>query len=127
VRLPQTGVEVPTYYFESLGYLVPDREMDPYLAEFMPLSKEMEARAHLHPGFEFLYVLEGELEVHHGEQVCKLEMGDAVYFDSNVPHSYQCAGTKPAGAVIVTMLQEAAVPQRAASAAGKAPNALNPA
>src|ERR1039457_5471363 len=40
VRLPQTGVEPPTYFFESLGYMVPDRHMDPYFAEFVPLSKE---------------------------------------------------------------------------------------
>src|ERR1039457_1957909 len=40
VRLPQTGVEEPTYFFESLGYMVPDRHMDPYFAEFVPLSKE---------------------------------------------------------------------------------------
>ena len=32
VRLPQTGVDVPTYFFESLGYMVPDRDMDPYFA-----------------------------------------------------------------------------------------------
>ena len=31
VKMPQTGVEPPTYFFESLGYLVPDRHMDPYL------------------------------------------------------------------------------------------------
>ena len=59
VRLPQTGVEFPTYFFESLGYMVPDRQMDPYFAEFVPLTKEMEPKAHMHPGFEFLYVLEG--------------------------------------------------------------------
>src|ERR1700733_3702406 len=33
VRLPQTGVDDPTYFFESLGYMVPDRHMDPYYAE----------------------------------------------------------------------------------------------
>jgi transcriptional regulator with XRE-family HTH domain len=126
VRMPQTGVEVPAYFFESLGYLVPDREMDPYLAEFMPLTKEIEPRAHMHPGFEFLYVLKGELELHHGEQECRLEEGDAVYFDSNVPHSYQCAGKKPAGAVIVTMHQEAAVPLRAVSATRTVPGTPNP-
>src|SRR6202451_2046340 len=32
VRMPQTGVEVPTYYFESLGYMVRDRHMDRYSA-----------------------------------------------------------------------------------------------
>ena len=30
VRLPQTGVDDPTYFFESLGYMVPDRQLDPY-------------------------------------------------------------------------------------------------
>jgi len=32
VRMPQTGVEQPTYFFESLAYMVPDRNMDPYFA-----------------------------------------------------------------------------------------------
>ena len=44
VRLPQTGVEPPTYYFESLGYMVPDRHMDPYFAEFIPLAEERGAQ-----------------------------------------------------------------------------------
>src|ERR1700739_4952829 len=36
VRLPQTGVEQPSYYFESLGDMVADRHMDHYFAEFVP-------------------------------------------------------------------------------------------
>ena len=120
VRLPQTGVEFPTYFFESLGYLVPDRHMDPYFAEFVPLAKDQESSAHLHPGFEFLYLLDGELALRHGEQECTLEAGDAVYFDASTPHSYQCAGKKPAGAIIVTMHQPPQpAPLRAAST-GKA-------
>jgi transcriptional regulator with XRE-family HTH domain len=105
VRLPQTGVNDPTYYFESLGYMVPDRHMDPYFAEFVPLAKETEPRAHMHAGFEFLYVLDGDLEIRHGDQNCTLEAGDAIYFDAGTPHSYQCVGRKPAGAIIVTMHQ----------------------
>jgi len=105
VRLPQTGVEPPTYTFESLGYMVPDRHMDPYLAEFLPASGGPEPKAHVHPGSEFLYVLDGELELQHGEHKAILEPGDSVYFDSATPHSYQCAGRKPASAIIVTMHQ----------------------
>jgi transcriptional regulator with XRE-family HTH domain len=105
VRLPQTGVDEPTYFFESLGYMVPDRHMDPYFAEFIPLAKDHEPRAHMHPGFEFLYVLEGELELRHGDHLCTLEPGDAVYFDASTPHSYSCAGKKPADVLIVTMHQ----------------------
>ena len=57
VRMPQTGVEPPAYTFESLGYMVPDRHMDPYFAEFLPLPENVEPKAHIHAGFEFLYVL----------------------------------------------------------------------
>ena len=105
VRLPQTGVDQPTYFFESLGYMVPDRHIDPYFAEFIPLEKNQEPRAHVHAGFEFLYVLEGELDLRHGEHHCTLSPGDAVYFDASTPHSYVCAGKKPADVLIVTMHQ----------------------
>src|ERR1035437_1872185 len=47
----------------------------------------------------------GELELHNADQECSLGAGDAVYFDASTPHSYQCAGKKPAGAIIVTMHQ----------------------
>jgi transcriptional regulator with XRE-family HTH domain len=110
VRMPQTGAEFPTYYFESLGYMVPDRHMDPYFAEFVPLTDDMEPKAHMHPGFEFLYVLEGELDLRHSEHECTLGPGDAVYFDASAPHSYQCAGLKAAEAIIVTLHQPLAQP-----------------
>ena len=72
-------------------------------------------RAHQHPGCEFLYVLEGELDISHGESRHRLEAGDAVYFDSNTPHSYSNAGGLSAKALIVT-LQGAAAVQASASA-----------
>ena len=119
VRLPQTGVDSPTYFFESLGYMVPDRHMDPYFAEFVPAAPNTEPKAHLHPGFEFLYVLDGELTIRHGENESTLAAGDSVYFDASTPHSYLCAGKRPAGAIIVTMHQappaSAAIPIRPAS------------
>ncbi len=110
VRLPQTGVESPSYFFESLGYMVPDRHMDPYFAEFVPMPQSQELKAHTHPGFEFLYVLDGNLGLQHGENQHTLEPGDAVYFESSTPHSYMCAGTKSASALIVTMHQPLPMP-----------------
>ena len=130
VRMPQTGAASPAYHFESLAYMVPDRHMDPYFAEFIPLTKEIEPKAHMHAGSEFLYVLDGELEIHHGEQACTLEPGDAAYFDASTPHSYQCAGKKPAGAIIVTMHQAPPaqpIPMRAVGpTAVPKPNGLQP-
>lgn len=106
LRLPQTGVDDPTYYFESLGYMVPDRQLDPYLAEFVPLKKTTDVRPHVHPGYEFLYVLEGELEIRHADKISILEAGDGVYFDASTPHSYRCAGKNATKAIIVTMHQQ---------------------
>src|ERR1700751_69110 len=108
VRLPQTGVDDPTYFFESIGFMVPDRQLDPYYADFLPVRKTQEIRPHVHPGFEFLYVLDGELEVRHGDAVQVLNPGDGVYFDASTPHSYRCAGKTPSNAIIVTMHQTGA-------------------
>jgi uncharacterized cupin superfamily protein len=85
--------------------MVPDRLMDPYFAEFVPLKKGQDIRPHVHAGYEFLYVLQGELEIRHGDQVTQMEAGDAVYFDASTAHAYICAGKTPAVALIVTMHQ----------------------
>jgi transcriptional regulator with XRE-family HTH domain len=103
VRLPQTGADDPTYFFESLGYHVPDRQLDPYFAEFLPMKEGRVPRAHQHAGCEFLYLLSGTLDVRHGGTTHKVEAGDAVYFDANTIHSYVCTGKTPATAVIVTL------------------------
>ena len=108
MRLPQSGVDDPSYYFESLGYMVPDRQLDPYIAEFLPLRKASDVRPHVHPGFEFLYVLEGELEVRHADKIHIVEPGDGVYFDASTPHSYRCNGVSPTQVIIVTMHQQQA-------------------
>jgi transcriptional regulator with XRE-family HTH domain len=107
VRLPQSGVQDPSYYFESLGYMVPDRQLDPYFAEFLPAKAGREPRAHQHFGCEFLYLLSGELNVRHGEQLHHVGPGDGIYFDASTIHSYECAGEVPATALIVTIQQPA--------------------
>jgi hypothetical protein len=95
-----------------------------------------EIRPHVHPGFEFLYVLEGSLEVRHGDTKQVLQKGDGVYFDASTPHSYRCEGKTAATAIIVTMhLASATQPAynlRPLGAAmgvrsGVKPNALHPA
>ncbi len=103
VRMPQTGVDDPTYFFESLGYLVPDRQLDPYFAEFIPMKAGKPPRAHQHEGCEFLYLLSGTLDVQHAETTHRIEAGDALYFDANTKHSYVCSGNTPAQAVIVSL------------------------
>ncbi|HEY0564888.1 MAG TPA: cupin domain-containing protein, partial [Terriglobales bacterium] len=103
VRLPENGVPDPSYVFESLGYQVPDRQLDPYFAEFLPGKRVAEMRTHSHPGFEFVFLLDGELEIHHGETVERLAARDAVYFDATTPHLYVCTSKTPAKALVITV------------------------
>jgi transcriptional regulator with XRE-family HTH domain len=107
VRLPQSGAREPTYFFESLGYLVPDRTLDPYLAEFISTKKPDDVRPHVHQGFEFLYVLDGQMEIRHGAQTYTLDPGDSAYFDASTPHSYRCSGGEKTTVIIVTQHQSA--------------------
>lgn len=105
MRMPQSGVADPSYFFESLGYMVPDRQMDPYFAEFLPAKKGRESRAHQHSGCEFLILLSGRLDIQHGEATHHIDAGDAVYFDAGTAHCYQSSGDSPATAIIVTLQQ----------------------
>ena len=119
VKSPQSGVADPQYYFESLGYLVPDRQLDPYLAEFLPLGRDKEPRAHQHAGCEFLYLQTGNLDVQHGEVTHHVEAGDAIYFDASVTHSYRCAGDVSATALIVTLQQPIGQGSRTSAVSGR--------
>jgi transcriptional regulator with XRE-family HTH domain len=90
----------PAYYFESLDFPVSERALTSYLAEFE--SVEMKnSRPHEHRGVEFLYMISGTLELQIQGAKHELSEGDAVYFDSSVPHSYRKAGTKPTTALVV--------------------------
>lgn len=104
VRLPQTGVDEPSYFFESLGVFSPDRSLDPYFAEFLPQKAGRESKVHQHAGNEFLFLLSGDLDVRHGEETYHITEGDGIYFDAGTTHGYSCVGEKSATAVIVIMV-----------------------
>ncbi len=125
IRMPQSGVDDPCYFFESLGYLVPDRQLDPYFAEFLPAAPGRQPRSHQHFGCEFLYVLAGALIVRHGEAVHQAGPGDAIYFDASTIHSYECSGEQPCSALIVTLQQPVAIPNNGPRASAVGPSTRN--
>lgn len=57
---------------------------------------------HAHGKAELVYVMEGDLEVTVGDEVVELGRGDAVHFDSSVPHRYCRKGHGPCSALVVT-------------------------
>jgi len=102
VALPErAGARDVAYRFESLDYGATERRFNAYYAEFLPQPKDR-MRPHSHPGVEFLYVLQGTLHLQVAEQEHALETGDAIYFDSHVPHAYRRAGTRSCCAIVIT-------------------------
>lgn len=66
----------------SYQLLAPDlnRKMEAFLAEREPGQEKVTAPLRQHTE-EFVYVLEGQLEIQLGEDVYRLEPGDSVYFE----------------------------------------------
>ncbi|MCX5880007.1 MAG: XRE family transcriptional regulator [Deltaproteobacteria bacterium] len=78
------------YGYESLAPYKKDRHMEPFLVTLQPATTEEERSAH--DGQEFIFVLTGSMEVRLGEEIHVLEPGDAIYYDSTVPHLVKCHG-----------------------------------
>jgi transcriptional regulator with XRE-family HTH domain len=90
------------FHFECLDFPAVERKLNAYYAEFHPLAPE-KVRLHQHPGIEFIYLLSGKLGLRIGEEENSLEKGDAIYFDSNLPHGYRRIGNSPCSALVVTI------------------------
>ena len=58
-----------------------------------------------HPGEEFCYVLEGDVEFRVGDEVISLGTGDSIHLRSDVPHMAWRAGRGPARLLMVTAIE----------------------
>jgi transcriptional regulator with XRE-family HTH domain len=76
-----------SYAYESLAFRKSDKKMEPFLIEF-DIDVDEEIPPLKHEGEEFIFVLEGEVEVRLGDEVVRLREGDSLYFESEVPHSF---------------------------------------
>ena len=100
LRFPEApGRRDPAFHFESLTFPVAEPKCEAYLATFHPVAQG-KARPHEHPGVEVIYVLSGELGVTVETSEHLLESGDAMYFDSSVPHSYRRTGRSTCSALV---------------------------
>jgi len=80
------------YEYVSLAPHKKDRHMEPFLVTLIPAETEEERSTH--DGQEFIYVLDGIMEVRLGDEIHLLEPGDAIYYDSTVPHLVKCHGDR---------------------------------
>ena len=77
------------YGYESLGFEKKNRHMEPFIVTLEPATIKT-SKTSTHDGEEFIYVLEGEMEVILGNHKDVLYPGDSIYYDSTIPHRVQC-------------------------------------
>ena len=81
--------------FYSMGAGKRDRHMEPFMIDVKPRSGET-APLSAHEGEEFIYVLEGQIQINYGKTTYQLEAGESIYYDSVVPHDVHARGADSA-------------------------------
>jgi transcriptional regulator with XRE-family HTH domain len=71
------------------------RHMEPFLIDVMP-AKVADFVFSTHEGEEFIYVMEGVIEINYGQDTYLLEEGDSIYYDSIVAHHVHAGNEKHA-------------------------------
>jgi transcriptional regulator with XRE-family HTH domain len=79
--------------YESLARSPRDPEIDPLLVTLRPPSGEGRD-FFTHKGREFIYILEGEVELYAGDKRYVLHPGDSAFLDARVPHGGVSVGKR---------------------------------
>jgi len=61
------------------------RHMEPFIIDINP-TESLDYKLSAHEGEEFIYVMEGEIELEYGKEKYTLMQGDSIYYDSIVKH-----------------------------------------
>jgi transcriptional regulator with XRE-family HTH domain len=87
-RFPEhPGSDCSSYWFESLDFKASERKLNSFYAEFALIASD-KLKPHQHAGIEMLFVIDGTLKLKIGGKDYELDSGDAIYFDSSMPHYY---------------------------------------
>ena len=81
--------------FYSLAFDKAGRSMEPFIVE-IEAGLQSDYMLSSHEGEEFIYVLEGEIEINYGKDLFHLKKGDSIYYDSIVMHNVHSASNAPA-------------------------------
>lgn len=81
--------------FYSLAQDKTGRHMEPFMIDIEP-SAHSDYKLSSHEGEEFIYVLQGKVEINYGKEVYLLNEGDSIYLDSIVAHNVHAAANQRA-------------------------------
>ncbi|MDT8418989.1 MAG: cupin domain-containing protein [Desulfuromonadales bacterium] len=99
-RRPKLEGPPQPYRYRSLAYGKKHKHMEPFLMEFEPHQTEQVSQVQ-HAGEEFLYLLEGTVELCYADDVYVLNPGDSAYWDSNELHSLKAVGDEMARGIAI--------------------------
>ncbi len=99
-RRPHHQAGEVSYVYEALEAKKINKHMEPFIVEF-PRQKANDMIFVSHDGEELVHVLEGKLEFRSIDQVHVLDVGDTIYFESDIEHSFRCAEGEKAKAMVV--------------------------
>jgi transcriptional regulator with XRE-family HTH domain len=102
IRLPIGEREDPFLLSESMSILIPDRNIVPCIAEFLPAVDGGAFQPPLSPGLELVYVISGPLALSAENRTEVLHAEDSAWIDRSAKRMYRCHEDKPARALIVT-------------------------
>ena len=71
--------------YQALAKSKSDRHMEPFIVDIEP-TNDTDFTLSSHEGEEFIYVMDGIIEVCHGKKKHIIKAGDTIYYDSIVPH-----------------------------------------
>lgn len=97
-RLSDGGTPAGSPY-EGIATGVIDKRMLPFVV--YPPKSDAGRSALDHTGEEFIFVLEGRIELHFPDRTVELGAGDAVYFQGAIPHRARTLGSAQAAMLVV--------------------------
>ena len=79
------------------------RHMEPFIIDINP-EENQEFQLSAHEGEEFIYVMQGEIEIVYGKETYTLTEGDSIFYDSIVKHHVHGAPGKSAKILAVVYI-----------------------
>ncbi|PHN04587.1 helix-turn-helix domain-containing protein [Flavilitoribacter nigricans] len=86
------------HYEFALSHTVEKSSVEVSLLKLTPNAQRNKVST---AGFEYIYILQGQVRYELGQEVFEMETGDSLFFDGNLPHVPQNAGKTEAMLLVV--------------------------
>ena len=116
------AIEMPRGNYLYVASELLNKRITPIIGDVLARDIETYGELMRHAGEEYVYVLEGTLELHTELYTpARLEKGDSVYFDSQMGHAYIAVGDEPCRILSICATAEAHLAEAHARIADAAP------